>query len=155
MRTLKLVLASIALTFSLFIFAQDTEMAMITEFELTETSDESILSKEISMAKRNNTTKSARFRANANYTNVGGCLSKHLQFPDEARVLGVSGEVKVAFDILPDGSIANMEVLESPLDLFSEELISVMQSMPNWSPAFRDGLPVESRQEIHVNFRLP
>lgn len=155
MKTLKLVLASFTLAFGLSTFAQDTEMAMITEFEHTETSSQSLLAKEISMAKTNKITKNARFRANANYTNVGGYLSQNLQFPDEARVLGVSGEVKVAFDILPDGAIANIEVLESPLDLFSDELIAVMKSMPAWSPAFRDGLPVTSRQQLHVNFRLP
>jgi TonB family protein len=157
MKTLKLVLASFAIAFSLSSFAQEAEtaFAILTDVEFKEKSPKSAWEEEALMAKRNKTTKNARFRANANYTNVGGYLSQHLQFPNEARVLGVSGKVKVAFDILLDGAIANVEVLESPLDLFSKELIGVMQSMPQWSPAFRNGFPVKSRQEIHVNFRLP
>jgi protein TonB len=155
MKTLTLVLASFALAFSLSSFAQDTEMAMLTDPVITENSSNSLLAKETLMAKRNKTTANAHFRANSKCTNVGGYLNQRLQFPDEARMLGVSGKVKMAFDILPDGGIANIEILESPLDLFSEELIAVMQSMPSWSPAFLNGLPVTSRQQLHVNFRLP
>lgn len=155
MKTLKLVLALFAFSISLSILAQDTEMAMVTDLTFTENSSNELLAKETLMAKNNKTTVNARFRASASCRNVGGYINEHLQFPDEARVLGVSGEVKVAFDIMPNGAIANIEILESPLDLFSEELIAVMESMPAWSPAFREGLPVKSRQQLHVNFRLP
>lgn len=157
MKNAKLVLASIAFAFSLSAFAQETEtaLAILTDVKFTEKSSTSAWENELLIAKRNKTTKSARFSANAIYPNVGGYLSQHLQFPEEARVLGARGVVKLAFDILPDGSIANMEILESPLDLFSNELIKVMKNMPRWSPAFRDGNPVISRQQVHVNFRLP
>jgi hypothetical protein len=33
--------------------------------------------------------------------------------------------------------------------------VGVMQSIPQWSHGLRNGFPVKSRQEIHVNFRLP
>jgi len=157
MKTPKLILASIAFAFSLSTFAQETEtaLAVLSDVKFIEKSTASAWEKEALTAKKNKTTKNARFRANAIYPNVGGYLSQHLQFPEEARVLGVRGEVKLSFDILPDGSIANMEILESPLDLFSDELIKIMKNMPRWSPAFRDGNPVKSRQQIHVNFRLP
>jgi TonB family protein len=100
-------------------------------------------------------TKDAHFSSGAGYTNLNAWLGQRLEYPDEARVLGVSGVVKVAFDILPDGTLSNMDVVESPLDLFSDQVMVAMQSMPLWSPAYRDGIPVTSRQEVHVTFRLP
>lgn len=152
-----LILASIALALNLQSLAQQTEtaLAQITDINFTENSSKNEIDEEMDVAKRNRTTRAAQFRTLGHYANVGTYLNDHLQFPDEARVLGVSGMVKVEFDILPSGKISNVEVLESPLNLFSDELISVMKAMPRWSPAFRNGLPVKSRQQIHVNFRLP
>lgn len=84
MKTFKPLLASRSLAFRLSLFAQDTEMAMIPSFELTGPTSESILAKEISVAKTNKITKNTYFRANAHVSNVRGYLRQNLQFPDEA-----------------------------------------------------------------------
>lgn len=102
-------------------------------------------------AKRNS---QPHFSLAAPYASLQDYMKKAMRFPDEERIRCTSGLVKVQFDILPSGDIANIAVISSPSLAFSEEALRMVAEMPQWEPAYRDGVPVKVRQQLHIQFSL-
>lgn len=88
------------------------------------------------------------------YKNADDFIYSKIQFPEEAREMGLSGVVKVQFDIHSDGSIGNVTFLQSPDKVFNSEVRKIVASMPNWQPAYSESVPVNSRYQLNINFLL-
>jgi protein TonB len=76
------------------------------------------------------------------------------QWPREALLEGTSGWVEVEFTILPDGSVADPEVLQSdPPRLFDR---NALRAILRWKfkPRIVDGQPVERRAVQRIDFML-
>lgn len=99
-------------------------------------------------------TAQPHFTLEAPYTSLEDYMKKAMRFPDEERIRCTSGLVKVQFDILPSGDIANVAVISSPSPAFSEEALRMVAEMPQWEPAYRDGVPVKVRQQVNIRFAL-
>ena len=94
------------------------------------------------------------FISSPEYTNVNEYIHSNMEFPEEAREIGLSGLVKVRFDINKDGSIGNVDFLESPDISFNEEVLRLLDKMPNWKPALSANSTVVSRYQLNINFSL-
>lgn len=67
---------------------------------------------------------------------------------------GSRQSVKVQFTVTTTGQLTNFNVEKaSENDDFNREAIRLLQSGPRWSPAVKDGIPVESRTEYRIVFR--
>ncbi len=88
------------------------------------------------------------------YKNVNDFIHSKIEFPEEAREMGLYGVVKVQFDILPDGSIGNLTFLQSPDKVFNNVVMKILASMPNWQPAYSDSEPITSCYQLNINFSL-
>lgn len=88
------------------------------------------------------------------YSNVNEYIYSNMEFPEEAREIGLSGLVKVRFDINTDGSIGNVDILESPDKSFNSEVLRLLNEMPNWKPAVSVRDTVKSRYQLNINFTL-
>lgn len=88
------------------------------------------------------------------YRNVNDFIYSKIEFPEEAREMGLYGVVKVQFDILTDGSIGNLTFIQSPDEVFNNEVKKILASMPKWQPAYSGSMPVESRYQLNINFSL-
>ena len=88
------------------------------------------------------------------YTDVNEFIYSNMEFPEEAREMGLSGLVKVRFDINKDGSIGNVDILESPDKSFNAEVLRLLDEMPNWKPALSVKDAVISRYQLNINFTL-
>lgn len=76
-------------------------------------------------------------------------LNDNIQYPPEAVKQNIGGRVIARFTVKADGSLDNIEILQSPHELLSEEVIRLVKAMPDWIPGEKDGKPV------NVSFNLP
>ncbi len=76
-------------------------------------------------------------------------VRNNLQYPEIARKNGIEGTVKLEFYIKADGTIENVKVIESAHVALNAEAIRLVENMPIWNPAIRNGSPSS------VKFRLP
>ncbi|TDQ19258.1 outer membrane transport energization protein TonB [Algoriphagus boseongensis] len=81
-------------------------------------------------------------------------LAKNLNYPKQARELGIEGTVIVVFVINQDGSIRDAEILRGIGGGADEEAMRVVMESPKWTPAFQRGRAVASRMRLPVSFKL-
>lgn len=81
-------------------------------------------------------------------------IYSELKYPASARKYKIEGSVIAQWDVTEDGSVKNIRVPQSLNNDIKEEVISVLQKMPSWSPATKDGVPVEWTVTLPINFSL-
>lgn len=70
--------------------------------------------------------------------------------------MGVQGTVRLSFIVEKDGSIGNIEVIESPHEALSKEAIRVVEkSSKKWTPAEKGGEKVRCKYRVPIGFFLP
>ena len=79
-------------------------------------------------------------------------LEENVTYPVSANLTGVEGKVLVAFDVNADGTIGNVHVKESANPLLESEVVSKLQEMPRWIPAFQNGRAVKVKYTLPINF---
>ena len=93
-------------------------------------------------------------------TPVGGMeafyrfLSKNMDYPRQARRMGVEGRVFIRFVVERDGSLSNLEAIRGVGAGCDEEALRVLKLALRWNPGKQRGRPVRQRMVIPVNFVL-
>lgn len=76
------------------------------------------------------------------------------QWPREAALNGIEGWVEVSFTILPDGSVANVEIVAAePPRLFNNNTVRAVLKW-KFKPRIVDGQPVARRASQRIAFKL-
>lgn len=81
-------------------------------------------------------------------------LTRNLQYPAQARRMGIEGTVIVVFEIHTDGSIDNVEILRGIGGGADEEAVRVVQNSPKWKPGKQRGREVITRMRLPIRFKL-
>jgi periplasmic protein TonB len=81
-------------------------------------------------------------------------VNTHLTYPELARMNGAEGKAIVRFLVAPNGTASRIKVLQSPSYDCDKSLINLIQKMPTWSPALRNGTPQGGWVLLEVAFRL-
>lgn len=81
-------------------------------------------------------------------------INKTLVYPADAKANGVEGVVVVSFTVKTDGSIGNIKIKRMVDPDLEAEAIRVVKKMPAWTPATKDGKPVDSIAEIPFKFSI-
>lgn len=81
-------------------------------------------------------------------------LRKNLKYPELARELNVSGKVICQFIVFSDGSIGEVKVLRGIHPSCDSEAVRVIKSMPFWKSGKQNGVPVNVRMNLPINFVL-
>ncbi len=81
-------------------------------------------------------------------------INKTLVYPADAKANGVEGVVVVSFTVKTDGSIGNIKIKRMVDPDLEAEAIRVVKKMPAWTPATKDGKPIDSTAEIPFKFFL-
>lgn len=81
-------------------------------------------------------------------------LINNIKYPVSARRNGISGIVKVKFDVEKDGTISNIGILESVHPSLDKESMRVIKKMPSWTPAMIDGEKVRVQINMPIKFTL-
>lgn len=82
-------------------------------------------------------------------------LKNTLKYPKDCEAAGIEGRVMMRFVINEDGTISNMEAMQSPDERLTAEAKRVVGLMPKWTPAIDKGKKVKMRYSLPITFRLP
>jgi len=82
-------------------------------------------------------------------------LMESVRYPSEAKMEGVNGKVYVRLLIKRNGSVEVSSIVKGAHPLLDLEAWRVFEEMPNkWSPAKKNGEPIDSYWNIPINFML-
>lgn len=81
-------------------------------------------------------------------------LAYNMIYPADAAKNKVEGRVLVTFVIEHDGSISNVNVVNSVYPSLDKEAIRVVSEMPKWIPGKTNGKTVRVKYTIPITFRL-
>lgn len=81
-------------------------------------------------------------------------LSNNINYPNEAKTKGVEGKVVVRFIVDANGNIKNPQIIKGLGYGCDQEVIRVINSMPQWVAGKQDGIPVAVYYTIPVSFKF-
>lgn len=93
-------------------------------------------------------------RSNCSIENIQQFIVQNLQYPKSAKESQTEGTVLVSFMVDVDGKITEPEVVYDIGNGCGEEAIRVMNKMPEWDPAKKEGQPVAVKLQMPIQFKL-
>jgi TonB family protein len=81
-------------------------------------------------------------------------LGQNIKYPEAASRANVSGRVFLSFVVTQTGDIQDIMVLKGIGFGCDAEAIRVLKSFPKWEPGKQDGVPVNVRYNLPINFQL-
>lgn len=82
-------------------------------------------------------------------------LSENIQYPAIAKENGIQGRVICSFIVMADGSIRDLYVERGVDSSLDAEAMRVLRMMPDWKPGGQEGVPLNMRISLPIDFRLP
>lgn len=81
-------------------------------------------------------------------------IGKNMNYPAQARRMGIEGKVYVQFVVDKDGSLNEVQAIKGIGGGCDEEAVRVVKSAPKWKPGKQRGRPVKVRMVIPITFKL-
>ena len=81
-------------------------------------------------------------------------ISENLKYPAFAKDNGVEGVVTIGFLVETDGSLKNPKVVHLVDPDLEKEALRLVNGMPAWIPADKDGTPVAAPAQVNIPFVL-
>lgn len=81
-------------------------------------------------------------------------VQERLRYPTIAQENGISGRVLLSFVIEKDGSLTNIQVLQTPDRSLSDEATRVLKTSPKWTPGKQRNQSVRVKYTLPVDFRI-
>lgn len=79
-------------------------------------------------------------------------IDQHLEIPSAIRRLKVNGKVYTSFIILETGEIAEATIVKSLQYNCDQAALTLINHMPQWKPAVKDGQAVSIRHYLEIPF---
>ena len=79
-------------------------------------------------------------------------VNANVVYPQLALENGISGRVVTSFVIEKDGSLSNIEIIQSPDKILSAEVMRVLLLAPAWTPGTQKGKVVRVRYTLPCDF---
>ena len=81
-------------------------------------------------------------------------VQSKVRFPQIAQENNISGRVLLQFVIEKDGSLTNIQVLQTPDSSLSDEAIRVLKTSPKWTPGKQRNQTVRVKYTLPIDFRI-
>ncbi|MFT5724375.1 MAG: protein TonB [Bacteroidia bacterium] len=83
-------------------------------------------------------------------------LKANVKYPPLEKENGIQGTLVAEFVVTELGNIENVKIVRSlqGAPTFNQEVIRVINTMPNWKPGTQSGKPVKVRYHLPVTFKL-
>ena len=81
-------------------------------------------------------------------------LAKGVKYPKQARIDGIEGKVWAEFVIERDGSVSNVQVMKGIHSSVDEEVVRLLENLPDFKPASQRGRTVRVRKAIPITFKI-
>jgi len=85
---------------------------------------------------------------------LGQYIAQNIKYPAKARETGIQGQVIVRFVVTRQGKVENPVIVSGIGGGCDEEVLRVVNEMPNWIPATQDGINVAAKYTMPVKFML-
>ncbi len=82
-------------------------------------------------------------------------LIRNIVYPRVAEKKEIAGKVYVEFIITKSGEIVNVKLRKGVESSLDNEAISVVKLMPKWQPGEYNGVPVNFKKILPINYALP
>ena len=79
-------------------------------------------------------------------------VEENLKYPKQVIRMNISGDVYVETIIEKDGSVSVISVRKGIGGGADKESVRLIESMPKWDPATKDGVPVRQRKLLKIVF---
>ena len=79
-------------------------------------------------------------------------ISRQVKFPKQLRGVQTQGVVTLGATVTADGTLADVHVIDSTDPLFAAEALRAARTSPAWTPATRDGEPIDWDITVRVVF---
>ena len=81
-------------------------------------------------------------------------VQSKVRYPQIAQENNISGRVLLMFVIERDGSLTNIQVLQTPDSSLSDEAIRILKTSPKWTPGKQRNQTVRVKYTLPVDFRI-
>ena len=81
-------------------------------------------------------------------------VQMQVRMPEEALKQKLQGRVVATFTIEKDGTLDDIQIVQTPDRLFSEEVIRVLKQSAKWTPGTQKGEAVRVKYTLPIDFRL-
>jgi len=81
-------------------------------------------------------------------------IIKNINFPEDARIIGLTGKVQVQFVVETDGALSQIKILRGVHPIIDQEVLRVIGNSPKWEPGFYNGKYVKTMYGIVIQFQL-
>jgi len=81
-------------------------------------------------------------------------LMENIRYPREALESGTQGKVIIHLKITKDGAVEVISISKGVNPYLDFESWRVIEALPKWTPAMKDGEPVDSYTFIPIKFTL-
>ncbi|WP_254413171.1 M56 family metallopeptidase [Dyadobacter diqingensis] len=81
-------------------------------------------------------------------------LGDHIEYPKAAADANVQGRVFLSFVVTETGEMTDITVLKGIGFGCDAEAVRVLSAFPKWEPAKQNGVPVNARYNLPINFQL-
>lgn len=82
-------------------------------------------------------------------------ISKKLEYPEVASLIGIDGKVVVSFTIESDGRITNVYPVQCIGAGCESEAVKIIEGAKKWKPGSQDGKPVRVEYSVPIDFHNP
>ena len=80
-------------------------------------------------------------------------LSQNLNHPKKPRGAKSTETVFVTFIVSTTGEIKDVQILKGQIKEFNEEVLRVVNLMPDWKPGFEKGIPIDFQYNLPIRFK--
>ncbi|MBQ7855843.1 MAG: energy transducer TonB [Alistipes sp.] len=81
-------------------------------------------------------------------------VQSKVRYPQIAQENNISGRVFLMFVVERDGSLTNIQVLQTPDSSLSDEAIRVLKTSPKWKPGKQRNQTVRVKYTLPIDFRI-
>ena len=81
-------------------------------------------------------------------------VQSKVRYPQIAQENNISGRVLLMFVIEKDGSLTNIQVLQTPDNSLSDEAIRILKTSPKWTPGKQRNQAVRVKYTLPIDFRI-
>lgn len=81
-------------------------------------------------------------------------VQSKVRYPQIAQENGISGRVLLSFVIEKDGTLTNIQVLQTPDRSLSDEAARVLKMSPKWTAGKQRNQAVRVKYTLPVDFRI-
>ena len=90
----------------------------------------------------------------ASFPSFNQYLAEHLVYPEMARTNGIEGNVQVEIIVGSCGKVLKVSILKGLGFGCDEAVLKLLNEMPPWSPAYKNGRPATQKINLNLRFKL-